>query len=75
MPNIDSEVSECLDILIGCLREMRRQLWRVPSERHQEAVKALPELDVMERTITVLRQGNYQQARENRPESERKYLT
>jgi len=53
---------------------MRRQLWRVPSERHHEAVKALPELDVMERAIAVLRQGNYWEARESRSADEQKYL-
>ncbi len=74
MPNIDSEVSECLDILIGCLREIQRQLWRMPPERHQEAVKALSELDVMERAIAVLRQGNYREARESRSAYEQKYL-
>ena len=74
MSKIDPEVNDCLDILIGCLREIQKQLWQVPLEVHQQAIKEMPELNVMEKTISVLRQGNYQQAQENRPESEAKYL-
>ena len=72
---IDSEVGECLDIMIGCLREIQRNLWQQPTETHKSAIKDMPELSVMESTIAVLRQGNYEDARQVRPEEESKYLS
>ncbi len=71
---VDSEVREYLDMMIGCLREIQGKLWQEPLEAQQEAIKTMTELDVMEKVLFVFREGNYVEARQNRPESELKYL-
>jgi len=72
--NVDSDIREYLDMVIGCLREMQVKLWEIPLEAQQEKIKRMEELDVMEKVIAVFREGNYAEARQSRPESELKYL-
>ena len=72
--NVDADIRECLDMMIGCLREIQVKLWQEPLEAHQEAIKQMEELDVMEKVIAVFRDGNYAEARQNRPETELKFL-
>jgi len=72
--SIDPDIRQCLDVLIGCIRELQKNLWDFPTEDQQEAIKQMAELNVMENTIAVFRRGNYAEARNNRPESEKKYL-
>lgn len=72
--NVDADIRECLDMMIGCLREIQVKLWQEPLEAQQEAIKQMEELDVMEKVISVFREGNYAEARQNRLESELKYL-
>lgn len=72
--NVDADIRECLDIVIGCLREMQIKLWEVPLDAQQEAIKQMKELDVMGRTLSVFKNGNYEEARQSRPENELKYL-
>jgi len=72
--NVDADIRECLDVMIGCLREIQVKLWQEPLEAQQEAMKQMEELGVMEKVISVFREGNYTEARQNRPESELKYL-
>lgn len=72
--NTDPDIREYVDMMIGCLREMQKELWDKPIDEQQEAIKQLPELDTMEKIISVFRQGNYAEARQNRSESEVKYL-
>lgn len=71
---IDADVGECLDIVIGCLREIQGALWQIPSEAHKDAMKEIPELDAIQRVISVFRYGNYEEARQTRPESDLRYL-
>jgi len=72
--NVDSDIREYLDMMIGCIRETQKKLWQEPLEAQQEAIKGMEELDVMEKIVSVFRKGNYDEARRNRPESELQYL-
>jgi len=72
--NVDADIREYLDMMIGCLREIQVKLWREPLEMQQEAMKRMEELAVMEKVISVFREGDYAEARQTRPESELKYL-
>jgi len=72
--NTDPDIREYVDMMIGCLREMQKELWQKPIEQQQEAIKQMPELDTMEKIIKVFREGNYNQDRQNRSESEARYL-
>ncbi len=71
---IDGDIREYIDVMIGCLREIQINLWDEPVEAQQDAIKKMKELDVMEKVISVFRDGNYTEARRDRPESELKYL-
>ncbi len=72
--NVDSDIREYLDMMIGCIREVQVKLWQEPLEAQQEAIKQMEELDVIEKVISVFRDGNYSEARQNRSENELKYL-
>ena len=72
--NVDNDIREFMDMMIGCIREIQVKLWQEPLEVQQEAIKRMEELDVMEKVISVFREGNYEESRERRPETELKYL-
>ena len=72
--NTDPDIREYVDMMIGCLREMQKKLWDKPIAEQQEAIKQLPELDIMEKIISVFREGNYTEDRQNRSENELKHL-
>ena len=72
--NLDSDIREYVDMMIGCIREMQKKLWDYSLEDQQEAIKQMEELGIMEKIIGIFRQGNYAEARQNRPENETKYL-
>ncbi|MFO8009649.1 MAG: hypothetical protein R6U89_02440 [Dehalococcoidia bacterium] len=72
--SIDPDIQENLFMIIGCVRELHRKLWDEPLENQRSAIKRMDELSYIDNALSVLREGNYEEAKQNRTEAEWKYI-